>query len=249
MNAGITPRGTAQSFGRASRGWGSLFGTPRHWMLILLIPPLFATGVAYVATTWVPRPTVVEQSWLPSNPPIADLTAPGVGPAEEKLETGTANSSVESDPLNTTLQVEVPDEPLMSGPAIVVPSTSLSVGETASVTIELPGLTTGFAGYDILVTLEDITVAEIIDVSFPAFGLTQAIQPAPNQLRLRAATLGAGVDSGSDPMEMATLEILGKQDGTSDLSVTVNRLDDLAGDEIKVTIYEARVTVQTTPGG
>ena len=89
-------------------------------------------------------------------------------------------------------------------------------------------------------------MAEIVDVSFPGFRLTRASQPAPNQLRLRAVTLGASVDSGSDPMEMATLEILGKQDGTSDLSVTVNRLDDLAGDEIKVTIPEARVTVQTT---
>ena len=193
-------------------------------------------------------PAVVEQTSLPSDAPIVDVAAPAMGPAEEKLETGTANSSVEPDPPSTTLQVEVPGVPPLSGPAIVVPSTFLHVGETASVTIELPGLTTGFAGYDILVTLEDITVAEIVDVSFPAFGLTQASQPAPNQLRLRAVNLG-GVDSGSDPMEMATLEILGKQDGTSDLSVTVNRLDDLAGDAITVTIHEGRVTVQTASAG
>ncbi len=132
----------------------------------------------------------------------------------------------------------------IAGPSIVVPDAFLGVGETVAIPLTFFDITNGLAGFDMLITLEDGAVAEIVDVTFPAYGLTDVRYLAPNQLHIRAVDLGDIATAEQDLADLTTIELLGKQPGTTQLTVTVNAVDNDAGQAIDPVVYNGLVRVE-----
>ena len=93
-------------------------------------------------------------------------------------------------------------------------------------------------------TEEDRNVAEIINVSFGTFGLSDTRLLAFNQLRVRAVDLREIFQSDTSSMQLVTLTIRGRQPGISMVSVTVNAIDDDLGDAVTPLTYDGEIVVQ-----
>ena len=132
----------------------------------------------------------------------------------------------------------------ISGPSIVVPDASLGVGEIVAIPLTFFDMSNGLSGFDMLITLEDGAVAEIVDVTFPAYGLTDVRYLAPNQLHIRAVDLGDIATTEQNLADLTTIELLGKQPGTTQITVTLNALDDDDGQAIDPMVYNGLVRVE-----
>ena len=114
-------------------------------------------------------------------------------------------------------------------PTLIVGSASADEGQTALVSITLSDATAGLAGFDLLVTLSDPTVANGVSVDFPNFGLTRQTLNSAAEIRVSAVDLSGLVQSGATSVLLATVHVLGVKAGTSDVSLQVIRMDDEDG--------------------
>ena len=76
-------------------------------------------------------------------------------------------------------------------PTLIVGSASADEGQTALVSITLSDATAGLAGFDLLVTLSDPTVANGVSVDFPNFAtrLTRQTLNSAAEIRVSAVDL------------------------------------------------------------
>lgn len=165
---------------------------------------------------------------------------------------GAGDSTSSPAPADTVSQGDPSsDEPVsgLSGvaapaPSITVSSATVGVGETVDITVSLSGISQGMSGFDIVLTEADRDIAEIINVSFGTFGLSDTRLLAFNQLRLRAVDLREIFQSDTSSMQLLTLTIRGRQPGSSMVSVTVNAIDDDLGDAVTPLTYDGEIVVQ-----
>ena len=141
-------------------------------------------------------------------------------------------------------QVPTLPESSIAGAAIVLGGASVGVGETTEIALTLSGVSDGLSGFDVVVTVEDGALAEILEADFPSFGLSETRRLASNQLRLRAVDLANIAGAETDPVKLVTLDILGKEPGSSQVTVTVNSIDDDGGAAIRPAIYSGRIVVR-----
>ena len=140
--------------------------------------------------------------------------------------------------------VTLPSLSEIAGPSIVVPDAFLGVGEIVAIPLTFFDISSGLAGFDMLITLEDGAVAEIVDVTFPAYGLTDVRYLAPNQLHIRAVDLGDIATAEQNLADLTTIDLLGKQPGTTQITLTLNALDDDDGQAIDPMVYNGLVRVE-----
>ena len=114
-------------------------------------------------------------------------------------------------------------------PTLIVGSASADEGQTALVSITLKDTTAGLAGFDLLVTLSDPTVANVVSADFPNFGLTRQTLNSAAEIRVSAVDLSGLIQSGATSALLATVHVLGVRAGTSDVSLQVIRMDDEDG--------------------
>jgi PKD repeat protein len=103
-------------------------------------------------------------------------------------------------------------------------------GGSVSCTITMDSVTRGLSEYDITVTVEDPTVAEIAGIQFPAWaGLNSRGKCPATTLTFKAADSGNKIHQGDRNVVLATLTIRGIRDGTTHLQVKINKMKDDEG--------------------
>ena len=90
-------------------------------------------------------------------------------------------------------------------------------------------------------------LVEIVDVSFPDFGLASAENIPGPDVEIRVSDVNNLAEQDSSNMLLARLVILGKQPGTVDIAISVSRMDDDAGMPINPRAAQGTVNVVVYP--
>jgi len=120
---------------------------------------------------------------------------------------------------------------------------TFNVGETVSVPVSLSNAPDGLAGFEIVVSLSDGSVASISGVAFPGFGLTHYEMLSSSKVLLKGVDLKGLVESGAGKSRIATLKITGLKAGTTKAKVQVVTMDDDAGNPIAPQVRSRVLTV------
>ena len=107
------------------------------------------------------------------------------------------------------------------------------MGETAGLALVLYAAQNGLSGFEVVVTIEDPEVAEVVGVEFPDFGLTYADQLPATALKLRAVDLSEIVSPGSQASVLSTLALQGKARGTTVINLEISAMDDEQGEAMQ----------------
>ena len=114
-------------------------------------------------------------------------------------------------------------------PTLAIQSGTADVGQVQTLTIDLSEAESGIAGYDLVATLTDPTVASIVGAELPDFGLTAEEAISSSQMRIRAVDLTRLIEPGATNELLATLWVQGLAPGRTAVELSVNRIDDDAG--------------------
>ncbi|EMA01851.1 protein of unknown function [Haloarcula vallismortis] len=122
-------------------------------------------------------------------------------------------------------------------PDVVVSANSAAVGSgsTGRVQLTASSLPAGFSGARLTVSVSNPEIASITGVSFPdALGLTESsISDDGSSATIRVADVDTNVQSGAMDISLATLDVRANGGGTTDLRVSIEQMDDEAGNTIE----------------
>lgn len=139
-----------------------------------------------------------------------------------------------------------------SDQTVSVAGTTVDNGETTTVAIELSAAPSGLVGFELDLRLEDGAIGAITDAGYPdAYELTDPpdISEDNTSVALEAANLDGAPRENTTDITLATVTLRGTDDGTTDLSVSINALDDGDGSAIGPTTESGTLTVEATEGG
>lgn len=104
-------------------------------------------------------------------------------------------------------------------------------------------LRTGLSGYEITVAVRNDAIAEIVDVQFPNFGLTQKGSVPAKTVAIKVSDLNDVLRPQSGSGLVATVMLRGKGGGTTTLDIGVTTLDDDFGQPIVAQVQFGTVSV------
>jgi len=105
-----------------------------------------------------------------------------------------------------------------------------TVGSTTTVDIVLNEAPDGLSGYNLTVSMSNASVAEIVSVNFPLWATLHTNSTLPeDSVWIKAADLMDDVKSGATNITLTTLTLRGDNEGTSEIIVTVAKMDDDSG--------------------
>lgn len=137
--------------------------------------------------------------------------------------------------------------PGVSGESISIsPQASECIaGEEMELTIMIDRVPEGLSGYNITVAVENPQIAEIVNASFPGWVAFSSIYPSPpaSYVSLTALDLTDAISPGDRNAELGYLTIRGLNQGSTAITIKVNKLNTESGDDIKATISGATITV------
>jgi PKD repeat protein len=115
-----------------------------------------------------------------------------------------------------------------------VESMAVGYGQTGQATLTASSLPTGFSGAEVTVSVSNPDVASITGVEFPEdLGLTErSVSSDGSTVTIRVADTDRNVEAGGRNVPLATLTVRGDSTGTTDLQVTVSRMDDEDGNAV-----------------
>lgn len=103
---------------------------------------------------------------------------------------------------------------------------ALSQGSSGQATISLSEAPGGLAGYDIVVSLANPGVAEIISVTYPSWAqLTQTPAFPSQSVLLRAGDTDKRVNTGATDIPLATISLKGVAAGTTPVVISIQKMD------------------------
>jgi hypothetical protein len=121
-----------------------------------------------------------------------------------------------------------------------------SIGATVPVEIVLDTSTAGIAGYDIMVSLSDPSVATITDVSFPYWAILNASTSLPaSSVQLRTVDLYEQVNSGSRIISFGTVTLQGTMIGSTDVVVTIKNITSDDGESFTPSVVSGKFSVDS----
>jgi hypothetical protein len=127
-------------------------------------------------------------------------------------------------------------------------STSVIEGQETEIRIIADVLPDGLAGYNLTVTLDDPSIADIIGISYPSWVTVTENSSLPGSSVYLAALDGDNaVQPGAEDVVLATLTVSGKDMGSANLSIAVNRMDDDEGYHIESELASGTVEVISIP--
>ncbi|AUV80547.1 bifunctional metallophosphatase/5'-nucleotidase [Salinigranum rubrum] len=124
-------------------------------------------------------------------------------------------------------------------------STTVASGETGDVRLTL-STTEGFSGGDVTVSVDNGSVAEITSANYSDdLGLTEPPRVSENgtAVELTAADVERAIEPGAAEAHLATVSVRGVDTGTTDVTVTVGRFDNEAGNSSTLFVRDGRVVV------
>ncbi|MGA2917879.1 beta strand repeat-containing protein [Methanoregula sp.] len=136
-----------------------------------------------------------------------------------------------------------------------------TIGGTASMNVTLDSASTGLSGYDITISAADPSVANITGYSFPSWATLNSNTTFPSsQTRVVGVDLNDQVQATNGPVTLGTVTLQGLKSGSSQVQITVNEIDDDAGNMVSPTVQPGtfsvtiaqpvgNITVSSTPAG
>lgn len=116
---------------------------------------------------------------------------------------------------------------------------------TSTVDVILDSAPDGLSGYDVTITLGDISTATIDSISFPTWAtLNNENWTSSTTVTITAVDLTESVQDGATNIILATLTIEWLDDGTCTLTPSANQIDDDDGDAIIPSYDAGTITVQ-----
>ena len=198
---------------------------------------------------------IAESNWA-SAIQCTDETSPNpAGSAEAFVVTGLSPDTTYYFALKTA--DEVPNwSPISNSPSgktepgevsiiSIDPSSSkISAGSTTKINLALDKAPNGLSGYNLTVSLSYVTVAEIVSVSFPSWATLHDNSTLPaDSIWMKAADLSDQVKSGATDINLGTLTLRGDNQGTSDIVITVTKMDDDNGYPINPNTISGQIEV------
>ncbi|AKB34214.1 cell surface protein [Methanosarcina siciliae HI350] len=123
-------------------------------------------------------------------------------------------------------------------------SSSVAENEYTEVNIVASNFPAGFSGYNLTVALDDPAVAEIVDIEYPSWALITENSTLPGtSIYLKAVDGNNTVKEGAADVVLATLTVSGKESGSVNLSIGVDRLDDDSGETIEPEFLTGKIEV------
>ena len=133
---------------------------------------------------------------------------------------------------------------------IVDPGNITQIGDSTTINLTLDNAPNGLSGYNLNVSLENTSLAEIVDVSFPYWASnmsTHGALPAGSGLLLKASDVNYLVEPGAGNTTLATLTIKGLHPGTTRIILSDTNLDDDNGSDIPHWVWNGVLGVDYTP--
>lgn len=127
---------------------------------------------------------------------------------------------------------------------VFIESKPVSQGEEAEVVLKLDSAPKGLAGYEMVITLENGEVADIIRVEFPEWAKLSDSAIENDTARLKAVDLDDKVKPGATNVELASILFGNTKPGESSIKISVIRMDDDEGNPIAPTIELGKLVVQ-----
>ena len=107
------------------------------------------------------------------------------------------------------------------------PKSIVSVGSVAEINLTLDKAQDGLSGYNISISLSNTSVAEVTSVNFPAWAIMHSNSTLPaDSFWIKAADINDKVKSGATDVNLGTLMLRGDNKGTSNILITVTKMDD-----------------------
>jgi PKD repeat protein len=123
-------------------------------------------------------------------------------------------------------------------------SSKISAGSTAKINLTLDKAPNGLSGYNLTVSLSDVTVAELVSVSYPSWATLHDNSTLPaDSIWMKATDLSDQVKSGAIEVNLGTLTLRGDNQGTSDIVITVTKMDDDNGYPINPNTISGQIEV------
>ena len=135
------------------------------------------------------------------------------------------------------------DSKLLIGSVLNVGSTNVLPGQSASMPVVLSEAPNGVSGFRLEFTLDDPSVAEMVAVSLPGYGLTQTDIVSSSHVTANAADLSGLINAGDTSITLATLDIIGTGTGSTQINVLVAAMDDDDGFSVAVSTSAGTVSV------
>lgn len=122
--------------------------------------------------------------------------------------------------------------------------TLASSGSSGTLDIQLDQATTGLAGYQLEVSINPAGTAEFSSVNFPAtLSLNSASTVPASSVNIVAVDLMDQIKVGASSVKLATLNVQGLADGSSEVQIAITELTDDSGNPVSATIQPGHVVV------
>lgn len=133
-----------------------------------------------------------------------------------------------------------------STPTVAVDGATVDVGENGTPALSLSSAPDGLSGFTVVVSVGSTSTATIVNASVDgSFGLTNVtVADDGSSVRIKAVDLDNNTKPGATDIALGSVKVAGESDGETDLSVTVERLDDDDGNPISAATDGGVVTVQ-----
>jgi hypothetical protein len=140
-------------------------------------------------------------------------------------------------------------------PCYPIPVLSFAPGDASviendytEINITVSSLPEGLAGYDLTVDIDDPAIAEIVDVRYPDWvTITENSTLPGSSIYIKVVDCNSIVQGGAEDVVLATIRVAGKEPGTTNVILGINRLDDDNGEEIDAILEVGTLEVGMTP--
>ncbi|WP_231593712.1 leucine-rich repeat protein [Methanosarcina siciliae] len=123
-------------------------------------------------------------------------------------------------------------------------SSSVSENESTEINIVASNFPAGFSGYNLTVALDNPAVAEIVDIKYPTWALITENSSLPGtSIYLKTVDGGDVVKEGAADVVLVILTVSGKEYGSANLSIGIDRLDDDSGETIEPEFLTGKIEV------
>jgi len=132
---------------------------------------------------------------------------------------------------------------------VSVESSSVQARETETVPVTLSSAPDGVSGFELSVTVADTAVCSLSGASIPAplNNDTATVTVSESSAHCKVADLDSAIGENASDVTLATLEVDGVAEGATSISVTVEQLDDDAGDALNPSLDAGSLAVTPWP--
>jgi hypothetical protein len=126
-----------------------------------------------------------------------------------------------------------------------------SPGEVITGDIFLDSAPNGISGYKITLSIEDPEICDITGITSPEWAALEGTSPLPGSVvAIQGVDIGGVIETNSTGIPLARVSVTSKEAGSTSLLVTVNLMDDDAGNPVLVTIPPSHdETATSVPSG